>query len=245
MIAAVLAAAAVSAACRKADQSDRPVVTTTGSGAASTSASGDAASARGKSMVRLINAVPGQALSITGDEAAVFTGVAYKTVTPYVEVKDNVIRFRLRSPGADSNLAENTETLTDGHRYTIVALPGEHGQRTLHIVHDEVVPDAGKARIRVINAAPDMGELDVGVSGQRDALFDDVNYGREAGPKDVDPASVSFDFRGAGAGSSPVHLRNLSLAAGRSYTIVVVGRRGGFETVSFDDAVTGLVPGPR
>jgi hypothetical protein len=240
---AAAALLAASTACSK-TQTDRPVVSTTGTGAASTSASGDSAAARGKSMVRLVNAVPGQNVDVTGDELPVFTGIAWKTVTPYVEVRDNVVKFRLRAPGRDSTLAENTETLADGHRYTIVVLPGEHGERSMRVLRDEVVPDPGKARIRVVNAAPDLGQLDVAVAGARDALFDDVDYGHEAGPKDVDPMAASIDIRSDRAGS-PVRVRNMTIAAGRSYTIVVAGRRGGFETITFDDAVAGLLPGPR
>jgi hypothetical protein len=230
------------AACKGGARTDTPVTTTAG-GQSSTSPSGVAAAAQGKSMVRLVNAVPGQTVSVTGDEAPVFASVAYKTVTPYVEVKDNVIKFRLRAAGAaagDQALAENTETLADGSRYTIVALPGDNGHASLHVMRDEVIPDAGKARIRVINAAPDLGDVDVAVGSTRNALFDKVGFGHEAGPKDVDPVSMAIAIRNAH--NAPVRVHTMTLAAGRSYTIVLAGRTGSFEGITFDDAVQGLVP---
>ena len=229
-----MAAVLACGAC-KGTRTDQAVVTRSGSGN-STSPSGDAAAARGKSMVRLVNAVPGQSLEVTGDDAGVFSAVAYKAVTPYVEVKDNVIKFKLRAAGHDSVLAEDTETLADGRRYTIIALPGDHGERSLHVLRDEVIPDTGKARIRVINAAPEMGGIDVAVGGRQDALFDHIEYGHEAGPKDVDPVSVSIELRGRSG--NPVRVRDMALRAGRSYTIVLTGlRNGGFEAITFDDAV--------
>jgi hypothetical protein len=90
-----------------------------------------------------------------------------------------------------------------------------------------------------VNAAADMGNVDVAVAGRRDALFSGVNFGREAGPKDVDPMTVSIDIR-SDKSTSPVRVRNMNLAAGKSYTIVLAGRNGAFETITFDDAVTGL-----
>ena len=74
----------------------------------------------------------------------------------------------------------------------------------------------------------------------RDALFDKVGFGHEAGPKDVDPVSMAIAIRNQH--NAPVRVHTLSLAAGKSYTIVLAGRTGGFEGITFDDAVQGLVP---
>ncbi len=43
-------------------------------------------------------------------------------------------------------MSKATTFLSDGNRYTIVALPDDKGGATMRIVRDEVVPDSGKAR---------------------------------------------------------------------------------------------------
>ena len=218
-------------------KTDRPVATNS-DGSSSASPAGTDVAKQGKSLVRLVNALPAkQDVDVSGDDRMVFSGVEYKKVTPYAEMRDNLVTFRLRPAGRDSVLADNHETLTDGYRYTIVALPGEHGEPRMRILRDEVVPDAGKARIRVINAAPDIGEIDVAMQGQKDALFSGVNYGSEAGYKDIDPTTSTIDIRSDLRTRRSIQLKNMTFEAGKAYTIVLAGwGTNAIEAITFDDS---------
>jgi hypothetical protein len=51
----------------------------------------------------------------------------------------------------------------------------------MRILRDEVVPDSGNARIRVINASPGIKDADVALQGQKDPLFSDLDYAADAG----------------------------------------------------------------
>lgn len=98
----------------------------------------------------------------------------------------------------------------------------------LRVVSDEIKPtEEGKARVRFIHAAPDLGEVDVGVAGQKDALFDGVNFANEAGYKDVDPVSTTLEIRPDDKPTTLARLPNTKLEAGKTYTIVVAGRGTG------------------
>ena len=179
----------LAAGCGGGAQTDKPVATTTTRGT-STSPSGDATDARGTSQVRFVSALPAaQRIDLSSENGVVFSAVPYKTVTPYKELTDNAAKFSIRSAGATSEtLADNNEAMADGHRYTLVALPEEKGKGAqLKAFRDEVVPDAGKAKVRVIHAAPNFGEVDVQFAGQKDALFEDIDFGHEAGYKEIDP----------------------------------------------------------
>lgn len=228
---AVLGTACLLAAvgCGGGAQTDKPVATTTSRGT-TTSPSGDATDARGTSQVRLVSALPAaQRLDLASDDSVLFSAVPYKTVTPYRELGDNVAKFSIRSPGASkASLADNNEAMADGHRYTLVALPEEHGRGAqLKAFRDEVVPDAGKAKVRVINAAPNSGEVDIALVGKKDALFDDVDFGHEAGYKEIDPQSGTLEVRRDGGDNkkSPtvVEAGRMQFEAGRAYTLVVAG----------------------
>lgn len=230
-------ALAMSMACAGA-KTDRAVVTND-DGKSQASPSGTQMANEGKSLVRLVNAIPAKrGIDVSGGDRTVFTGVNYKSVTPYAEFRDNMVNFRLRAAGSDSALANNNEAMTDGYRYTIVALPGEKGEPQMRVLRDEVVPDSGKARIRVINAAPDIGSIDVAMQGQKDALFGGVKYGSEAGYKDIDPVSGTIEIRSDIKSRKPLLLKNMHFEAGKAYTIVLAGwGTGGIDAISFDDTM--------
>jgi hypothetical protein len=223
-------------------KTDLPVITKT-DGQSQASPSGAEMAHEGKSLVRLVNAIPAKkSIDVSGGDRTVFSGVAYKSVTPYAEIRNNVVTFRLRAAGSDSALADNNEAMTDGYRYTIVALPGEKGEPSMRILRDEVVPDSGMARIRVINAAPDIGNVDVAMQGQKDVLFGNVRYGTEAGSKDITPVSGTLEIRSDLKTRKPLLLKNMHFEAGKAYTIVLAGwGTGGIDAIAFDDTQTGGV----
>jgi len=205
-----------------------------------TSESGDSASKRGKSLVRFVNAVPDQSLDLTTEDRATFIDVAFKEVTPYTEIGDNLVKFRVRASTGDSVLADNDETMVDGHRYTVIAMPTEDGKVMLRVLRDELVPEAGKARLRVIQASPGLADVDVSLSGQKDPVFDNVKYGTEAGYKDVAPATATIEFRIGDPphATVPLRLKSTELTAGRAYTLVIVGAKPrGIQTIAFNDTV--------
>jgi hypothetical protein len=236
-----LLAIGVSASCKGA-RTDRPVATNAG-GDTTVSPSGDQAAGAGRSMVRLVNALPAnQSIDVSGDDRTLFSAISYKKVTPYVEVKDNRVTFRLFPAAKDSAIADNSEMMSDGNRYTIVALPDDKGGATMRILRDEVVPDSGKARIRVINAAP--GVKDVALQGQKDPLFADVDYKSEAGYKDITPITATVEIRGDNPNSKPILVKNVHFDAGKAYTIVLTGWKSKpVEVITFDDSETGGMAG--
>ena len=231
-------AVAILAGCAGA-KTKTPVVSASSDGK-TVSESGDSAAKRGKSLVRFVNALPDQSLDLTTEDRATFVNVGFKDVTPFTEIGDNLVKFRIRANDGDSVLAENNETMVDGSRYTVIAMAGENGKVILRVVRDELLPEAGKARIRLIQATPGLSDVDVALSGQKDLVFDNVKYGTEAGYKDVTPATATIEFRLGDPPhvTVPLRLKSMSLTAGKAYTLVLVaGQPRGIQTIAFNDAV--------
>lgn len=229
----------LSASCKGA-KTDKPVATDA-NGNTSVSPSGDAAAKAGKSMVRLVNALPAsKAIDVSGDDRTLFTAVGYKTVTPYIEVRDNRVEFKLLHGAADSSISDNSEMMADGNRYTIVAIPDDKGGATMRILRDEVVPDSGKARIRVINAAPGVKGADVALQGQKDPLFEDVDYATEAGYKDITPVTATVEIRRDDPNAKPILVKDVHFEPGKAYTIVLTGSKTKpVDVITFEDTETG------
>lgn len=219
-------------------KTEEPVVSTAG-GKTDVSEAGTSVARRGKSLVRLINAMPGaRTIDLSGDDRTVFYDVGYRTVTPYTEIGDNVVHFRLRPGGTDSVWADNTETLINGNRYTIVVLPTKEGGARIVVLTDEVVTDTGKARLRVVNAAASYADLDVGIEGRTEPVFDDLAYGAAAGFKDVDPVGAVIVVRQNEPPMAALKMPRLRLEAGKSYTIVIAGdKAGALQAITVTDAL--------
>jgi hypothetical protein len=228
---ALLGAAVVAAACGG-DRRDAPVATTTAQG--TTAAPSTATSEQGNTtQVRLVSALPAQpTLDLAAGDDVVFSAVPYRTVTPFREIEGNAERFTLRRAGAGAGtevLADNAEAMADGSRYTIVALPGDEGKGAqLRVLKDELAVDSGKVKLRVIHAAPNVGDVDVAMAGSDDVLFDDVAFGREAGFTTIDPVAGTLEIRRDdddrdAKGAARVRAPRLQLEAGRAYTVVIAG----------------------
>ena len=135
---------------------DDAVIKTTSDGGLNMSASADAANARGRSMVRIVNVDnTGNDVALRMGEQTLSDNVKTASVTDYREVVANMADFSARRVGPDDTtaLATNKEVLMDGHRYTVFLIAEDVAKNTLRIVQDEIIPDSGKARIRVLHAS--------------------------------------------------------------------------------------------
>jgi hypothetical protein len=113
-------------------------------------------------------------------------------------------------------------------------------------LRDEVVPDSGKARIRVINAALGADDVDVAVQGQKDPLFENVSYGAEAGNKDIVPMTATIEIRREKKAGATILLKHMRFMAGKAYTMVLTGAKPSeIDVITFDDTVApiGLAAG--
>jgi hypothetical protein len=233
-----LAGAALLAAACGPSRTERPVEST-GSGNRTTSAAGTVAARRGATMVRFVNVAPSEGtLSLAADDTPILQNIAYRGVTPYTEITDNVTVLKIRHAGRDSVLSDNREMVSDGARYTVVALPDEHGKVSLRVFKDDLAPSPDKARLRVIHAVPGLDHVDVSLQGATQPIFDDLGEGHEAGFRDVDPTAAAILVRHDPESSPLLRITNLRLDAAHAYTIVLTrtpDRR--IEAVTFEDQV--------
>ena len=90
------------------------------------------------------------------------------------------------------------------------------------------VADAGNtARLRVIHAAPRAGNVDIFPAGATTAAVSNVAYGSATPYLTLPAGAVSFDIRAAGATGAPAFTTpSVTLAAGRSYSVIAAGRLG-------------------
>jgi Domain of unknown function (DUF4397) len=186
-----------------------------------------AVEAFGAAQVRLVNAVSGDGavdLTAIGDtfDKSVATGIRFGQTSSYQPVQAGSIDFELSKAGSSKTVAKGSEDLENGGKYTAVAF-GD-GTRSLQIFKDGGA--TGKvARVRVINAARELGDVDIDLNKTTIAKglsFEDTSPYESAEPGTYDLSAM----RPSGSGGALVEKQGLPLTAGTSTTAVIAGSGG-------------------
>ncbi len=208
-----------------------PVSSTTG-GSTTTASPAASVAARDFAFLRVIHAVPGGGpVDVVTDRGTSVSGASYKQVTPYAEVHSEQQNIRIVPAGTPNAepLANNREIMVAGHHYTALVTPNTDGTGVnLRIIDDNITPpDTGRAKVRVIHASPDAGEVDVYARGNNTALFSGVNYQTTSSYNSVTPMVATLELRPAGQQRAALVVPNARFEAGKLYTVVVSGRAKG------------------
>ena len=167
------------------------------------------AAARGTALVRFIDAEPAidEADLIFADRLE-FSGVVHKSVNPHKELAGRHGNFRLRGTGMSNDPAKSGEALNDGRHHTVIAMRKADNTPILRAFDDELDPPAsGKAKLRFINASPEEGELALSIAGNNRPLFAGMNFWADGGDKKT----------------TAMRVRNQTLEAGKTYTVIALG----------------------
>jgi Domain of unknown function (DUF4397) len=202
-------------------------------------------SASNVALLRVVNAVPGEpATDVMVADHVAFSGIAYGAVTAYREFTASPVTFRVR-PSVPENatpVVETTDRLNAGKHYTLLAMPGDPGGVELALLVDEVAPPAdGKAALRVMNASPEPGTVDVDVKDSARTLVSGPGSSPASGFVDVAPVNGTLVIRRARAVLARVP--EARLEAGRRYTVLLLGATqspaGGHEARLIDEPYPG------
>jgi hypothetical protein len=240
--------------CAPAAERGGPVMTKTEAGTTTALPASEVA-ARKNALVRFVHAVPGlAAVDLFAGDAKAFEGAAYKTTTPYRELPSAKAPLRLRLAGQDAAepLAEASEGFGTGGHHTVVAMPArgslisKGGGAELRFVADEFeAPAAGRAKVRVVNASPDLEEVDLYATGRAEPVVKGAKFGAATAYADAEPTGAGLEVRRAGENITTLAVPGGRLDAGRLYTIFIVGGTKGaakLETFVVEDQL-GAAPG--
>ena len=227
------------------NKTNEPSATATPGGAPSTAPSGQDAANQKKALVRFAQTIPGtERMDLWFGDMKVFSNVAYKEVTPYVEVPAERHDFKLQAAGDTQTTAPatNSEGLTAGQHYTIVAelkdAKSAKHEYTLDAMNDDFkVPDNGKAKVRVVNAAVGLGKIDV--VGPDGKLFGGVGDISSTSYKEVNPINGTLEIRRNDKSADVLRIPNMNIQPGKLYTIFIVGGAGQrLEAIPVTDQLT-------
>ena len=180
----------------------------------------------GGTRVRVIHAAPATpAVDIVVNDSAAITGLAYKAATTYVRVPASTVRAAVVRAGSDTAVLAPTDlTFAEGHDYTVVALGKTQGDAVtpLILTDENAAPLAGKARLRVLHAAPDAPAVDVLVNDR--PAISNLTFGK-ATPlyTQLDAGTYQIKLVPTSGGAPALGPLPLALRAGKVYTVIATG----------------------
>ena len=156
---------------------------------------------QGQALVRVVHLSAGAPkVDVYLDGTRMIAAVPFKTASKYHRMPASVHTLVLRPAGSAPGsppVASQRVSVLPGTAYTAVLL-GTPAKLQLRIAKDDFsAPPPGKARVRVVDAAPQSPPLDVAVAGGP-VLFRNVTFGMVSGFVAVTAGSFSLEVRQAG-----------------------------------------------
>jgi hypothetical protein len=185
--------------------------------------------------LRLVNASTGyDALDLYVDGRLKTGSVARGAGSGYVDAGYGTVTAELTRAGASTVLTSSTPNLGKNKHYSLLAYGASGAIKTLQLDEERDGPAAGKALLKVVNVAPDAGNLDLYLTGSDESLVDAVPVatglalGVPSG--DVTPSSGTRRLRVTAAGSKTdvrLDLASFTLGNQQVGTLVLSAASGG------------------
>jgi Domain of unknown function (DUF4397) len=190
---------------------------------------------RTKARVRLVNATAAyEKLDLGVDGSTRQNGVGYGGTAGYVDIEPSKTASTLSQPGSAASLLSFTPDVSKDKYYSVLAYGALGALKQVLLDDNASAPDNNKTLLRVVNAAPDAGALDVYLTGSDDLLSSSVPVVSKAEVGAVGPwltvNSGTWRLRVAAATSKTdvrLDLAAQNLASKQMLTLVLTPSRSG------------------
>jgi hypothetical protein len=214
----------------------RRLALATAAGALALAAVSPAAAADGDAMVRVLHASPdGPAVDVYVDDAEVLSDVPFKALSDYLPLPAGEYQIKVTPAGdAATAVIDAAVTVEAGTKYTIAAI-NPVASIEAKVLVDDAAPADDESLVRIVHFSPDAGPVDVAPDGG-DALVEGLAFPDDTGYVALPPAAYDLEVRAAGTDTVALDLPEVTLEAGRAYSVFAVGSAAG----SSLDVVIGL-----
>ena len=173
------------------------------------------------------------AVDIWVDGSKAVSNLAYGMSSGYAEVPAGSRNVRVVPAGQTSPVVLEADlTVAEGQKLTVFAT--DQLSRITPVVATDAAP-SGKARVRLVHAAPDAPAVDVKVgNGNGAALFSAVSFKDATNYIDVDGGSYDLAVTAHGSTAEVVVLGGVTLENGKVYTVVARGTLDGTDSAPFE-----------
>ncbi len=177
------------------------------------------------SYMRFLNASPGMpSVDIYANRSQIASGLAYKGFTEYLQMMPGKYSIQVFRAYTTSPILLDTEIELPAHSINTAVLIGSAPAFAIKTFFETVIQIApGVLYLRFANLVPDSQSMDLVLSDGA-KLFGDVPYGIATNYTPITAGRYVFYLRQSGTDRNLLYVPNISLGAGRFYTIYAVGR---------------------
>ena len=153
-----------------------------------------------------------------------FANLPFRTVTDYLKVPDGDYTVTVYAAGETTNpILEAKDVLLENGNFTITAA-GFGPTKSINpvVLRDDLEPIRDRAKLRLVNAAPDYAALTLSTPAGT-AVLEGIGFKTASAYFGILPLLQDFDIRFGS--SSLLRLRDLKLSPGKVYTVFVVGSK--------------------
>lgn len=190
--------------------------------------------------LRFFHAVPGVGGAELSADGERMGSARFAEATGYQDAPAGEVRLELAAGGGEP--VTEPASLEAGKHYTVVAMARDGGAE-LRVFSDGAARD-GLARLRMIHAAPELGEPDLEVGNR--VVARRAGYTESTPYESLRPGSYDIAANDPNGEEPIVSKERVALTAGTTSTAIIVGSRGErARIVMVDDDSVGPASGPH
>jgi hypothetical protein len=189
-----------------------------------------------KAKVMVVHASPNAPnVDVRINNAVALTNVAYPTNSGYTEVNSGSTNIKVAPTATTNYVIDATVNLDANENYSVFAIDSVSKIKAAAVSDDLTAPASGKAHVRFFHFSANAPAVDIAVTGAP-VLFSNRKFNDQATNASLasftplGAGTYNLEVRAAGTNTVVLSLPNISLTAGKIYTVFAKGFLGGTGT---------------
>jgi hypothetical protein len=180
-----------------------------------------------KAKVMVIHASPdAPGVDLLVDNNVVGTNLTFPNNTGYVEVDAGIRNIKVNVTGTQTTVIGADLNILGNVAYSAFAVNTVANLEPLILVDNLATPASGKAHVRFIHLSPDAPAVDITLADGT-VIFDNVDFKGSVDFTPLDAGTYPLQVRVAGTSTVALDLGNITLQAGKIYTVFARGLLSG------------------
>ena len=166
------------------------------------------------------------------NNSVVLTNVAYPTNSSYNNVTSGTTNIKISPTGTMTYVIDGNVSLEANKSYSVFAIDSVTKIKAAAVMDDLTAPASGKAHVRFFHFSPNAPAVDIAVAGGA-VLFSNRSFNDQAANASftaftpLNAGTYNLEVRAAGTSTVVLPLPNITLTAGKIYTVFAKGFLGG------------------
>jgi hypothetical protein len=155
--------------------------------------------------------------------------LSFPNNTGYLTVKSGTRNVKVNVAGTSTSVINADVTLTKDKNYSIFAIDSVSKISAIVVEDDLTSPASGKVHVRFIHLSPNAPAVDIAVRNGA-AVFSNIAFKQGTAFTPLDAGTYKLDVRVAGTATVALPLPDITLTAGKIYTVFAKGFLAGTGT---------------